>query len=368
MANGDNYEQLLEQELRDKLEQRRRQADPEYQKMVREGRDSLSGRETGNLLRGMSQAASKIGTLGGREAGSSIPAGVGQYEAPAADTDVDIDPRVMKYLSDAKRGRSQDSALAEHRKGQLDLQRNKAEADERYKKSMAGARWAGVNLQRDKQDALLAGGGKGSPKLNEGMRRAAELGRLAESGNTVTTQMEDKGYDPTSMTRWMKEGIPFSEALRNIARSPEDRKYMNGQKAFIAAYLRKTSGAVVTDEEFATWGPIFYPLPGDGPEDAARKAEFRQQTIAGLKGSAGAAWDQIPTMEHGSIAERRGLGGGDETGGFEDTAIADEGPAQVSDSYMSEAEQWARANPGDPRATQILERLGQIKGQGSGGP
>lgn len=65
-------------------------------------------------------------------------------------------------------------------------------------------------------------------------------------------------------------------------RSQDRKRFDQASGAFINALLRRESGAAISDEEFARFGPQFIPSPGDGPEVLAQKAEARNAELKNL--------------------------------------------------------------------------------------
>lgn len=96
-------------------------------------------------------------------------------------------------------------------------------------------------------------------------------------------------------------GVPPRDALTqgvidflpdNVANSlsGHDRQLANSYaKDFVAATLRKESGAAISPEEYANQYARYFPMPGDGPDTIAAKARLRDTAIAALKNQAGPA-------------------------------------------------------------------------------
>jgi hypothetical protein len=73
----------------------------------------------------------------------------------------------------------------------------------------------------------------------------------------------------------------------NAALSPERQKFVQAQRDFINAILRRESGAVISDSEFANARQQYFQQPGDSKEVLAQKAANRLQAIQGIMGAAG---------------------------------------------------------------------------------
>jgi hypothetical protein len=101
-----------------------------------------------------------------------------------------------------------------------------------------------------------------------------------ESGNPV--RRED--FDPTSRAQdiYSKTGY-----LGNVLMSEDQQQYRNAARAWVAAKLRKESGAQISDEEFAKDFQTFFPQPGDGPQVIEQKNRLRQNAMEAVRVGAG---------------------------------------------------------------------------------
>jgi hypothetical protein len=73
----------------------------------------------------------------------------------------------------------------------------------------------------------------------------------------------------------------------NFAMSSQGQQAMNAEKQFIAAVLRKESGAAISAGEYKEYGDQFFPRPGDSPEKLAQKAQNRRVALEGMRVQAG---------------------------------------------------------------------------------
>lgn len=97
-----------------------------------------------------------------------------------------------------------------------------------------------------------------------------------------------------------KAAVPFG--LGNYMVSSEFQQADQAMRDFITAILRKESGAVISQDEFATARQQYFPQPGDSEQVIAQKARNRQIAIEGVTRSAGTNY-QPPSLTPG--------GGGD---------------------------------------------------------
>lgn len=69
------------------------------------------------------------------------------------------------------------------------------------------------------------------------------------------------------------------------------QKFDQAQRDFVNAVLRRESGAVISDEEFANARKQYLPQPGDTPEVIAQKRTNRQIAIDGMRRAAGPSYN-----------------------------------------------------------------------------
>ena len=98
------------------------------------------------------------------------------------------------------------------------------------------------------------------------------------------------GYDPTT---WRQAMFPDKGVAANLVNSKEWQQYQRAARESLSAVLRKDTGAAVTDEEFNTYFPTYFPIPGDSPEVVKQKKAARQAAASGLRGASSRAFDRM---------------------------------------------------------------------------
>ena len=91
-------------------------------------------------------------------------------------------------------------------------------------------------------------------------------------------------------------GILGSTA-ENLATSPNRQVYKNAAMDWITANLRKESGAVISEIEFARDFVKFFPQIGDSQQVIKAKQEARKNAEKGMKASAGKALKRLPNLD-----------------------------------------------------------------------
>jgi hypothetical protein len=170
----------------------------------------------------------------------------------------------------------------------------------------------------------------GSPRQDVG--QATEDQRKASNfyGRMLTSEAQYRstpGGDRdarTAVGQWFHDAAPGVDAtLNSNGRVTSD----NAARNWIAASLRQESGAAISQGEFDNQYRIFFPMPGDGPDQIRQKEIARQQAMLGFKTGAGplagSAEQQyqaqfgntMPWQMGGNPPSNGGTGGGNPSGG-----------------------------------------------------
>lgn len=103
-------------------------------------------------------------------------------------------------------------------------------------------------------------------------------------------------------------GQAVKESLPNVSNliSDSDRQRADqAEREFIAAILRYDSGAAIPDSEFVSTGQIYFPRPGDTPEQLAQKAQSRRVAIEGLLSASGPEGQRIGLPDFEAMSPRK---------------------------------------------------------------
>jgi hypothetical protein len=82
--------------------------------------------------------------------------------------------------------------------------------------------------------------------------------------------------------------IPFG-AGRGVM-SEQFQRYDQAKRDFVNAVLRRESGAVISDAEFANAEKQYFPAPNDDPKTLKQKQQNREEAIRGIAGAAGRSY------------------------------------------------------------------------------
>lgn len=120
----------------------------------------------------------------------------------------------------------------------------------------------------------------------------------------TTTQAQVQGYaDRTATSSLIIDtiGDKFTGAsslvgaqLPNLLKTSERQQFEQAQRNFVNAVLRRESGAVISNEEFANARVQYFPQPGDSADVLKQKAANREQVINSLYQQANVARSALP--------------------------------------------------------------------------
>jgi hypothetical protein len=92
-----------------------------------------------------------------------------------------------------------------------------------------------------------------------------------------------------------KNGVPV---IGNFLTSTEFKQADQAKRDFINAIMRRESGAVISDSEFANANKQYLPVPGDPPELLQQKAANRRNVIHGIARAAGPSYEMPDTANY----------------------------------------------------------------------
>ncbi|MEW6169275.1 MAG: hypothetical protein AB1651_16510 [Pseudomonadota bacterium] len=149
---------------------------------------------------------------------------------------------------------------------------------------------AGVMVGPD--GTLIAGGGV--PKLTE--QQSKDLVFFTR-GSEALKNLEGRGDALADPVAKAGASVPL------IGNKLAGDKYQRAEQAgrdFLAAVLRKDTGAAITKQEMDLYGKTFLPQPFDTPETLKQKAAARQTALEAIKLGLGPAQQLVPEDERGA--------------------------------------------------------------------
>lgn len=216
--------------------------------------------------------------------GNPIGQGVQQWKAPVdvalGDRRVFIDPVTLQPKTSFNMGQSPDSKAS----NAVAWARLAMEKDNQQKPQFHDGQWLTAPSAQNPQGTAVRVPGYDKP-LTEAQGNAAAFYMRAKNALDNLSKVPS-----VSSTDYMASNVPFG--MGNFAMSEEGQRAMNSEKQFIAALLRKESGAAISQGEYDSYGKQFFPRPGDSPEILSQKSQNRDIALKGMTVQAGPSGTQ----------------------------------------------------------------------------
>jgi len=133
--------------------------------------------------------------------------------------------------------------------------------------------------------------------------KVATFGRRVEQAMAEMGRLEGEGYDRSSPKAGLGAKLP------NMLKSSSAQQQSQAERNFVNAVLRRESGAVISDQEFANAEKQYFPRSGDSKETLEQKARNRQQVVQGFQAEAGTAWENVAPVAAPGAAKPAATGG-----------------------------------------------------------
>jgi hypothetical protein len=134
-------------------------------------------------------------------------------------------------------------------------------------------------------------GAKLAKPPTEGQAKALMFGTRMAVADDILGELDGKYNPGTVAAAKGADTIPLIGGVTGRAATAmlgaEGQQALQAQRDFIYAILRRESGAVIADSEFANAALQYFPQPGDSPQVLRQKAANRKTAIAGMKAEFG---------------------------------------------------------------------------------
>ncbi|WP_151805374.1 hypothetical protein [Acinetobacter junii] len=159
---------------------------------------------------------------------------------------------------------------------------------------------------------LSASGSKG---MTEQQSKDALFGSRMQQANNILDALEKESVSAPFLNHTGKLGEAAAQVLPSFlgGASSKQQQYVQAQRDFINAVLRKESGAVIGEEEFENAKKQYFPQPGDSDAVIKQKAQNRKLALnmivqsSGSTGQeaikAGVAASSTPTFSRAAVAQ-----------------------------------------------------------------
>lgn len=133
------------------------------------------------------------------------------------------------------------------------------------------------------------------PEFSGEQRQAAAFGDRLNKAEGVLSGIQFRPTAKQEAARKAAEGLPFGESLLSTFSSKERQQYEQAKGQWIAAALRKESGAAIGKEEYDSFDKIYFPQPGDTAEVVAQKKTMRDGVADQMRFQSAGALDYMQT-------------------------------------------------------------------------
>lgn len=164
--------------------------------------------------------------------------------------------------------------------------------------------------------------------LNDSQSKSLLFGSRAREADKVLNDLAATGT--TSSVPGSR--APVIGGLISALQGGNQQSLDQAKRDFMTAVLRRESGASISPSEFDTADKQYFPQIGDSPQVIKQKAANRRLVIDGIL-------SEVPEKQRGSLSRPQTVQ-----------------PAMSAEDQQAAA--WAKANPNDPRAAKIKQRLG----------
>lgn len=144
--------------------------------------------------------------------------------------------------------------------------------------------------------------GSGKPATGQ-QRKALNYFNRGKEAEEIASDLEEGNKISATKIKYTPEWL-------NVIRSKPDQAYIQAQRAFTEARLRKDSGAAIKDEEYEADAITYFKQPGDNAATVAQKRAGRRAILAGVAHEAGDALREFFGDEAEGMVERYRRGGG----------------------------------------------------------
>jgi hypothetical protein len=129
-------------------------------------------------------------------------------------------------------------------------------------------------------------------KLTEGQSK--DVGYLTRAITANETLNTNEG----ALTGVKDTAAASLPVIGNMVVSEEYQMADQAGREFLAAVLRKDTGAAVTKQEFDIYGKMYLPRPGDGPDVLEQKRIARARALEGIQRGLGPAGSLVPEIQN----------------------------------------------------------------------
>jgi hypothetical protein len=129
---------------------------------------------------------------------------------------------------------------------------------------------------------------------NKSAAFAVTMGRGVENiDKLVKSGFNEADFVNQVMNTFRKKKTLSRADFLNIARTPEQRRYLQAQLDFMIPHLRDQSGAVINSDEYSTEAMQYFPITGDDKEVINQKRKARVGEFVARRTIGGSRYNEI---------------------------------------------------------------------------
>lgn len=211
-------------------------------------------------------------------AAKSFPAAPGQWMRSAAQEAVKVGDRAkVEQESRVLAGMSPTGITAEQQ-ARIDQDKEEAKQRERQHRESLGVQMRGQNMTNDR----MREANDNRPPTEAESKAYGYFKRMDDAAKAIATMDAAIAQKSTIGQAWQNHAP-------NFLQSEEGQVFNQAKKQFTEAYLRRDSGAAISNSEYTQVDREYFPQPGDGPQVLARKQQARRVAIEAIEKEAGRA-------------------------------------------------------------------------------
>lgn len=139
--------------------------------------------------------------------------------------------------------------------------------------------------------------GTGRPYTQQQNKTAAfavTMGRgIGNIDKLVKNGFDESAFNNQVMNTFRKKKALSRLEFMNMAKTPEQRQYLQAQLDFMIPHLRDQSGAVINADEYTTEAMQYFPITGDDSESIKQKRNARRQEFINKRTVGGNRYKQM---------------------------------------------------------------------------
>jgi hypothetical protein len=142
--------------------------------------------------------------------------------------------------------------------------------------------------------------------LTDSQAKANLFGSRMQEADKILKDMEGKGSQLAVNTKMGMEKLPVIGAVAgptaNMLMSSDSQQLEQAQRDFVNAVLRRESGAVISDAEFANAQKQYFPQPGDSKQVIDQKRRNRQLATEAFLAEVPEAKRGVPSLKSSGVS------------------------------------------------------------------